>query len=57
MADEHQGDVPAAPAEGGTGESPTKPVEIDLTPLVGKGGGVDSVRYEAEKINTEEREL
>ncbi len=53
MADEQQkGDVPAV---GGGDQAVAQPVEIDLSPLVGKGGGESSVRTEAQHIEIEER--
>lgn len=47
--DSHGGD----PSE--TGQAPVQWVEIDMDPLVGKGGGESSVRTEAQQGHIEDR--
>jgi len=55
MADEEKSGVPAAPNESGSGEPSDQAVEIDLSPLVGKGGGELSSRIEVPVKNIEGR--
>jgi hypothetical protein len=55
MADEDKSGVPAAPNASGSAQPSDQAVEIDLSPLVGKGGGELSSRSEVPATNIEER--